>query len=151
MHGEQPAGKKDNTKGLGFGSGVLPLVDDTVKNGDNDLNVHVVNTNNVNLETPLASNRGDDFSSKDGLNAMLENGPWFIRINPLILKKWDPDVNLFKEDVTNVPVWVKLHDVHMMAFIEDGLSAIATKLGTPLMLDSYTSDVHAIMGYVKLC
>nr|GEZ43049.1 hypothetical protein [Tanacetum cinerariifolium] len=27
------------------------------------------------------------FSSIDGLDAMLENGPWFIRNNPLILKK----------------------------------------------------------------
>ncbi|GKB25152.1 hypothetical protein Tco_0864553, partial [Tanacetum coccineum] len=45
------------------------------------------------------------FSSMDGLDAMLENGPWFI------------------------------------PFSEDGLSAIATKLGTPLMLDSYTSDM----------
>ncbi|GJY24275.1 hypothetical protein Tco_0397933 [Tanacetum coccineum] len=31
------------------------------------------------------------------LIAMLENGPWFIRNNPLILKKWDPYVNLFKK------------------------------------------------------
>ncbi|GKC04038.1 putative reverse transcriptase domain-containing protein [Tanacetum coccineum] len=52
------------------------------------------------------------FSFMEGLNAMLENGPWFIRNNPLILKKWHPDVNILKEDV-----------------------------GTPLMLDSYTSDM----------
>ncbi|GJR32347.1 hypothetical protein Tco_1108579 [Tanacetum coccineum] len=31
--------------------------------------------------------------------------------------------------------------VPMTAFSEDGLSATATKLGTPLMLDSYTSDM----------
>nr|GEV71427.1 hypothetical protein [Tanacetum cinerariifolium] len=37
-------------------------------------------------------------SSIDGLYAMLENGPWFIRNNPLILKKWHPDENLLKED-----------------------------------------------------
>ncbi|GKE12119.1 retrotransposon protein, putative, ty1-copia subclass [Tanacetum coccineum] len=71
----------------------------------------------------------------------LKNGPWFIRNNPLILKKWHPDENLLKEDVSTVPVWVKLHGVPVTAFSEDGLSAIATKLGTPLMLDSYTSDM----------
>ncbi|GKD11724.1 zinc finger, CCHC-type containing protein [Tanacetum coccineum] len=38
------------------------------------------------------------FSSKDGMDAMLENRPWFIRNNLFILKKWDPDVNLLKED-----------------------------------------------------
>ncbi|GJV03792.1 hypothetical protein Tco_1337361, partial [Tanacetum coccineum] len=37
--------------------------------------------------------------------------------------------------------WVKLHGVHVTAFSDDGLSVIATKLGTLLMLDSYTSDM----------
>ncbi|GJR12732.1 putative reverse transcriptase domain-containing protein [Tanacetum coccineum] len=81
------------------------------------------------------------FSSMDGLDAMLENGPWFIHNNPLILRKWHPDENLLKEDVSTILVWVKLHGVLVTAFSEDGLSAIATKLGTPLMLDSYTADM----------
>ncbi|GJU03914.1 retrotransposon protein, putative, ty1-copia subclass, partial [Tanacetum coccineum] len=34
---------------------------------------------------------------------------------------------------------VKLHDVPVTEFSKDGLSAIATKLGTPIMLDSYTT------------
>nr|GEV70839.1 hypothetical protein [Tanacetum cinerariifolium] len=80
------------------------------------------------------------FSSMDGLDSMLQNGLWFIRNNPLILKKWNPNVNLFKEDVGNVLVWVKLYGVFMTAFSEDGLSTIATKHGTSLMLDSYVSN-----------
>ncbi|GJV90430.1 hypothetical protein Tco_1538243 [Tanacetum coccineum] len=36
---------------------------------------------------------------------------------------------------------VKLHGIPVTAFNEDGLSAIAIKIGTPLMLDSYTSDM----------
>ncbi|GJY61827.1 hypothetical protein Tco_0462484 [Tanacetum coccineum] len=81
------------------------------------------------------------YSFMEGLDAMLKNGPWFIRNNPLILKKWNPDVSLLKEDVGNLPVWVKLYFVPMTTFSKDGLSAIDTKLGTPLMLDSYTSDM----------
>ncbi|GJW78373.1 RNA-directed DNA polymerase, eukaryota, reverse transcriptase zinc-binding domain protein [Tanacetum coccineum] len=50
-------------------------------------------------------------------------------------------VNLQKEVVGNVPVWVKNHGVPMTAFSEDDLSIIATKLCTPLMLNSYTSDM----------
>ncbi|GJW88527.1 cytokinin dehydrogenase 3-like protein [Tanacetum coccineum] len=65
---------------------------------------------------------------------------YFIRRNPLILKKWNPDVNLLKGEVGNVSVWVKLHGVPVTTFNEDGLSAIVTKIGTPLMLDSYTSN-----------
>nr|GFA46071.1 hypothetical protein [Tanacetum cinerariifolium] len=74
-------------------------------------------------------------------DSMLENGLWFICNNPLILKKWNPDVNLMKKDVVNILVWVKLHGVLVTTFMEDGLSAIATKIGTPLMLYSYTSDM----------
>nr|GEY40888.1 hypothetical protein [Tanacetum cinerariifolium] len=54
---------------------------------------------------------------------------------------WHPDENVLKEDVSTVPFWVKLHGVPVMAFSEDGLSAISTKLSTSLMLDSYTSDM----------
>ncbi|GJU89657.1 hypothetical protein Tco_1302080 [Tanacetum coccineum] len=58
------------------------------------------------------------FSSQDGMDAMLKN-----------------------EDVGNVLVLVKFYGVPMTAFSKDGLSAIATKLDTHLMLDSYTSDM----------
>ncbi|GKD70329.1 hypothetical protein Tco_1324419 [Tanacetum coccineum] len=51
------------------------------------------------------------FISNDGIDAMLEN------------------------------VWVKFHGVPMTTFSKDGLSSIATKLSTPLMLNSYTSDM----------
>nr|GFA76065.1 hypothetical protein [Tanacetum cinerariifolium] len=78
----------------------------------------------------------------DGLDTMLKNGLWFIQNHPLILKKWHPDENLLKEYVSIIPVWVKLHGVPVTAFSEDGLSVIATKLGTPLMLDSYTFDMY---------
>nr|GEV30139.1 hypothetical protein [Tanacetum cinerariifolium] len=73
--------------------------------------------------------KGDMTRKFDRLDAMMDNGPWFIHNNPYILKKWNPDVNLQKEDVDNVPVWVKLHGVPMIAFSEDALSIISTKLG----------------------
>ncbi|GJY60549.1 cytokinin dehydrogenase 3-like protein [Tanacetum coccineum] len=74
-------------------------------------------------------------------NVVVTCNPRVLYDDVLILKKWHPDENLLKEDVSIVPVWVKLHGVLVTAFNEDGLSAIATKLGTPLMLDSYTSDM----------
>ncbi|GJW31103.1 retrotransposon protein, putative, ty1-copia subclass, partial [Tanacetum coccineum] len=83
-------------------------------------------------------------SSMDGLDAMLEKGPWFIQNNPLILKKWHPDENLLKEDVNTVPIWVKLHGIPVTAFSKDCLSAIATKLAMPKITreSRYTCNVH---------
>nr|GEV22088.1 hypothetical protein [Tanacetum cinerariifolium] len=43
--------------------------------------------------------------------------------------------------VTKVPIWVNLHKVPFVAYSEDGLSLIATKIGKHLMLDAYTSSM----------
>ncbi|GJX98787.1 hypothetical protein Tco_0355806 [Tanacetum coccineum] len=95
------------------------------------------------LHWPTGNEADVDVSldSNDGMDAMLKNGPFFIRNNRFILKKWNPDVNLLKEDIGNVPVWVRFHGVPMTALSEDGLSVISTKLNTPLMLNSYTFDM----------
>nr|GEV07450.1 retrovirus-related Pol polyprotein from transposon TNT 1-94 [Tanacetum cinerariifolium] len=83
------------------------------------------------------------FISMEGLSAMLENGTCFIRNNPVILRKWHPNVNVLKEDVGTVPVWVKLHGVPVMTFSEDSLSATATKLGFSANLNF---SIAAVVG-----
>nr|GEV74976.1 hypothetical protein [Tanacetum cinerariifolium] len=79
------------------------------------------------------------FGSKEGIEAMLESSSWLIHNVPLILKQWTSDANIIKADVWNILVSVKFHDVPITAFTEDQLSAIASKLDSPLMLDSYTA------------
>nr|GFB26657.1 hypothetical protein [Tanacetum cinerariifolium] len=81
----------------------------------------------------------------EGLNAMLENGLWFIHNNPLILKKWHMNVNLLEEAIGTVLVWVKLHGIPVTAFSEDGLSVIATKLAIMPKINGvgyYTCNIH---------
>ncbi|GJU12878.1 zinc knuckle CX2CX4HX4C containing protein [Tanacetum coccineum] len=76
-----------------------------------------------------------------GLEDLLLNGPYMIWNVSITLKKWSPDANLIREDLIKVLVCVKLHNVLMVAFTSDGLSIIATKLGNPIMLNSYTSSM----------
>ncbi|GKB68565.1 RNA-directed DNA polymerase, eukaryota, reverse transcriptase zinc-binding domain protein [Tanacetum coccineum] len=45
-----------------------------------------------------------NFSSKDGMDAMIENDPWLIRSVSLILKKRTLDANFMTEDVCNIHV-----------------------------------------------
>ncbi|GJT24170.1 zinc knuckle CX2CX4HX4C containing protein [Tanacetum coccineum] len=45
-----------------------------------------------------------------------------------------------KEELTRIPVWVKIHDVPLQVFSEDGISLIASQIGKPIMLDSFTSS-----------
>ncbi|GKD46736.1 hypothetical protein Tco_1271381 [Tanacetum coccineum] len=93
------------------------------------------------------------FASLNGLEQVLEQGPWLIRNIPLILTKWSPNMSLSKDEVTRVPIWVKFHKVPVVAYSKDGLSLIATQVGTPIMLDAFTSamcvDTWGRIGFEK--
>ncbi|GJV49229.1 hypothetical protein Tco_1439441 [Tanacetum coccineum] len=52
-----------------------------------------------------------------------------------------PLASVNEESLNDAGTKVERHGVHVTTFSKDGLSAIATKLGTPLMSDSYTSDM----------
>nr|GEX31292.1 hypothetical protein [Tanacetum cinerariifolium] len=46
-----------------------------------------------------------------------------------------------REELTRILVWVKLHDVPLHVFSEDGISLIATQIGKLIKLDSFTSSM----------
>nr|GEX82312.1 ATPase, F1/V1/A1 complex, alpha/beta subunit, zinc knuckle CX2CX4HX4C [Tanacetum cinerariifolium] len=71
----------------------------------------------------------------------LDAGPWFIISMPIFLYEWSANTKLKKEEIKKVHMWVKIHNVHMVAFSESGLSLITTQLGRPIMLDACTSDM----------
>nr|GEZ20837.1 hypothetical protein [Tanacetum cinerariifolium] len=83
------------------------------------------------------------FTSRTGLEQVLEKGPWLIRNQPLILTKWAPNMSLSKDKVTKATVWVKVYKVPVIAYADDGFSLIATQIGNPIMLDVFTSDMYA--------
>ncbi|XP_021979798.1 uncharacterized protein LOC110875914 [Helianthus annuus] len=81
------------------------------------------------------------FNSKEGMDQILQDGPWLIRNMPLFLKYWSPNTELKKEELKKIPVWVKMHDVPLAAHTEDGLSLIASKIGVLKVLDNETSKM----------
>ncbi|GJY56041.1 hypothetical protein Tco_0455156 [Tanacetum coccineum] len=67
------------------------------------------------------------FESITGLEQVLEQGPWLIKNTLIILNKWTPNLVLSKDQVTRVPVWVKMHKVPIVAF-SDGRIGFARAL-----------------------
>ncbi|GKE76436.1 zinc knuckle CX2CX4HX4C containing protein [Tanacetum coccineum] len=43
-----------------------------------------------------------------------------------------------KEELTLIPVWVKIHDVPIQVFSEDGISLIASEIADEALKDSIT-------------
>ncbi|GJV99692.1 zinc knuckle CX2CX4HX4C containing protein [Tanacetum coccineum] len=75
------------------------------------------------------------------MEKVLENGPWLIRLIPIFLNIWSVNTKLERDVITTAPVWVKIHNVPIGAFSEVGLSLITSKLGRPIMMGAYTSDL----------
>ena len=69
------------------------------------------------------------FSTKEGMGHVLENGPWLICLVPIMFNIWMPNTRLTKEEIT------------IVAYTKVGLSLITTKLGRPIMLDAYMSTM----------
>lgn len=112
----------------------FPVVEDYVKNAwkKYGINRSMMNSNGFFFF---------QFSTKEGMQAVLEGGPWLIRKIPMFLNVWTPTSELRKEGIKKVVVWVKIHNVPMAAYTEDGLSMLASKIGMPKALDSYTSTM----------
>ncbi|XP_021996030.1 uncharacterized protein LOC110893223 [Helianthus annuus] len=79
------------------------------------------------------------FGDQTGMMNALNEGPWIIRSQLLFLEVWSPSVKLEKKEVKKVQVWVKIHEVPIVAYTEDGLSLIALAIGEPKALDSFTT------------
>ncbi|GKA39211.1 zinc knuckle CX2CX4HX4C containing protein [Tanacetum coccineum] len=82
------------------------------------------------------------FDSWAGLKAILEGGPWLIHKSQIFLKKWSMDTRLLKEELTRIPIWVKLHDVPIQVFEEDEADLVdVVTIGIPsLSWDDVTKE-----------
>ncbi|GJR76090.1 zinc knuckle CX2CX4HX4C containing protein [Tanacetum coccineum] len=49
------------------------------------------------------------FNTKEGMEKVMEDGPWLIRFKPLFLNIWTPNTDLKKDVIKSAPLWVKLH------------------------------------------
>ncbi|GKC73630.1 RNA-directed DNA polymerase, eukaryota, reverse transcriptase zinc-binding domain protein, partial [Tanacetum coccineum] len=87
------------------------------------------------------------FSNAEGLRTVIDKGPWMVSNRPLIVKKWNPEIGMQKAEHSKLPVWVRLTDVPLEAWSIDGISALASSLGNPLIMDTMTANMcHSGIG-----
>nr|GEV69561.1 hypothetical protein [Tanacetum cinerariifolium] len=100
--------------------------------------------NSVNISIP------QKVVKKVGLEAILESGPWIVPNTLIILKKLSMSTSLLKEELTRIPICVKLHDVPLQVFKEDGRSSFARCLievnSEADLVDSVTIGILSLSG-----
>ncbi|KAJ9566646.1 LOW QUALITY PROTEIN: hypothetical protein OSB04_002612 [Centaurea solstitialis] len=81
------------------------------------------------------------FNDLGGCNQVIANGPLMVRGVPMFVAQWDQLKGLTKPVHKTCPLWVKLHNVPLVAFNKEGISHIASALGVPKQMDACTASM----------
>ncbi|KAJ9544003.1 hypothetical protein OSB04_023710 [Centaurea solstitialis] len=81
------------------------------------------------------------FNDAGGCAQVIESGPLMIRGVPLFVSLWDPMKGINKPVHDTCPLWIKLHNISLIAFNREGIGRIASALGVPKQMDACTSSM----------
>ncbi|KAJ9536709.1 hypothetical protein OSB04_un000094 [Centaurea solstitialis] len=81
------------------------------------------------------------FNDAGGCAQVIESGPLMIRGVPLFVTNWDPMKGINKPVHDTCPLWIKLHNIPLVAFNREGIGRIASALGVPKQMDACTSSM----------
>ncbi|KAL3519685.1 hypothetical protein ACH5RR_017834 [Cinchona calisaya] len=91
-----------------------------------------------------------NFESEDMKNQVLEKSLWPFLSKMLFLKSWTPDIDLSKEELISVPVWIKLPNLKLHYYNGRSLSKLESCIGTPLYSDKLTAD-QSRLSFARVC
>lgn len=88
------------------------------------------------------------FSNISSRNAFLARGTWYIGKRPMVVTAWGvkPGENI----VETLPLWIKLSNIPMCYWTDEGLSRLASVIGRPLGADNLTAKLDMI-PFAKIC
>ncbi|GJQ95661.1 replication protein A 70 kDa DNA-binding subunit B-like protein [Tanacetum coccineum] len=79
--------------------------------------------------------------SEEGMESVVNSGPWMVNNKPFFVQKWDIHVCLDKREPTHIPIWVRLCNIPLEAWTTKGINALASRLGKPLIMDNLTTKI----------
>ncbi|KAI0523207.1 hypothetical protein KFK09_005601 [Dendrobium nobile] len=90
------------------------------------------------------------FSAPEDYDMALNGGVWFFLGKPFVLQKWVPNFKPVREEFTSIPIWFKILDLPLPCWTPEGISRIASKIGTPLAVDDLTAE-KSRLTYARVC
>ncbi|GJZ05816.1 zinc knuckle CX2CX4HX4C containing protein [Tanacetum coccineum] len=81
------------------------------------------------------------FNNDEGIEYVMNNGPWLVKNKPLIAQKWDINMRLDKTKPEVIPLWIKLCNVPLEAWTNKGISALASRIDKPVKMDVVTASM----------
>ncbi|XP_062170376.1 uncharacterized protein LOC133876108 [Alnus glutinosa] len=80
---------------------------------------------------------------------ILESKIWHVSNKPLILRKWQPGMQLLKLNLSSVLVWVKIMHLPIEYWTPKGLSYVASGIGNPIFADKVIEE-RKRLGFARV-
>jgi len=90
------------------------------------------------------------FTTEAEMHAVLEKGPWMFGGKNIVLQQWHPRFQFDKNNISTLPVWVRLHGLPFPLWSKQGLSMAASMVGRPLSCDESTYNCIRL-DYALVC
>ncbi|KAL0411490.1 UNVERIFIED_CONTAM: hypothetical protein Slati_3738700 [Sesamum latifolium] len=84
------------------------------------------------------------------MEEVIEEGPWLFQGQPVVLQAWEQGMSLRRQKHLQIPVWIRIRHLPMEYWTEDGLSAVASGIGTPLYMDKITKTCSRL-DFARVC
>ena len=81
---------------------------------------------------------------------VIEAGPWSFDNKPLVVKPWSATANLEREDLMEIPIWVRFPNLKLHLWSPSVLSKLASVVGRPLFTDKMTAERERLM-FARVC
>ena len=81
--------------------------------------------------------------------AVVTKGCYHFDRKPLLVKGWNPDMDLQTETITSLPLWIQLPNLDIKYWGTRSLSKIGSMLGIPLKTDKFTKE-RSYLHYARL-
>ncbi|KAL0313776.1 UNVERIFIED_CONTAM: hypothetical protein Scaly_2901800 [Sesamum calycinum] len=90
------------------------------------------------------------FNNRIAMEDVIEGGPWLFQGQPIVLQAWEQGMSLRRQKHNQIPVWVRLKHLPMEYWTDEGLSTVASGIGTPLYSDGITKNCSRL-DYARVC
>ncbi|KAL0293586.1 UNVERIFIED_CONTAM: hypothetical protein Sangu_3235000 [Sesamum angustifolium] len=90
------------------------------------------------------------FRTRVAMEEIIEGGPWLFQGQPIVLQFWEQGMSLRRQKHTQVPVWIRLKHLPMEYWTDEGLSTVASGVGTPLYTDGITKECSRL-DFARVC
>lgn len=81
---------------------------------------------------------------------VLASGPWHFSSKVIVLQPWQEGIEFSKSECVKFPIWVKLSQIPLSYWSDEGISYLASAIGKPLFTDEMTSK-NELMNFARVC